>query len=108
MTDDLTLQLENGHVLTQFQVHTGVSNLTPNQTVSGPTHLEWDFYSDVIDDAIASITVRIGNQTFTSSDTNSVFMDLTNLGLKGNRRFSYEITMVSGLKDTGSIILTIE
>ncbi len=108
IVDDLTLRLENGHVLTQFQVHTGVSNLTPNQTVSGPTRLEWDYYSDVENDAIQSITVRIGTQTFTSSDTNSVLIDLTNLGLKGNRRFSYEITMVSGLKDTGSIILTIE
>jgi len=99
---------ESDHVLTQIHVSTGLLNHANGETVKDTFTLRIGHVSPIEDDAITHISMTVNEQTFTVHDSNEITIDTANLHSKGARRFSFEIEMESGLKDSFSQILRIE
>lgn len=95
---------KDGTVLTQMQVQTAIENYASNDTAQGEVTLEFAFVSDVLEDAIASITYSVAGQDFTVQKA-VIELDVEALNLSGQRTLRYTITMESGLTDSGQIIL---
>jgi hypothetical protein len=102
------IAMPNGDVLTAYQVHSGITNQMPGDRVSSDVRLDFETFSDVEDDAIAEISLRIGVDRFNALNQSFITFNTNQLTAKGTRRIFYTITMTSGLTDTGSIILTFE
>lgn len=102
------IAMPDGTVLTTYQVHSGVTNLEPGQRVSQSVQMDFETFSDIENDTIASIQLRIGADHFTQDESSSITFNTQSLTTLGARRVFYTVTMTSGLKDTGSMILTFE
>ena len=102
------IAMPNGDVLTAYQVHSGITNHQSGDRVSSDVRLDFETFSDVEDDAIAEISLRIGVDRFNVLNSPFLTFNTNQLTAKGTRRIFYTITMTSGLTDTGSIILTFE
>ncbi len=99
---------ESGHVLTLLHVTTGLESHANGATLTDSVTLRVGHVSPLDDDAIKRITVTVNDQEFSSDDSNEITIDTADINTEGSRRFTFEIEMDSGLKDSFSQILRIE
>jgi len=106
--DDNRYVDESGHVITKLHVSTGLESHGNGATLTDSSTLRVGHASPLENDAIKHITVTVNNQEFSVEDSNTITIDTSKLYADGSRRFTFEIEMESGLKDSFSQILKIE